>query len=291
VNNELYGFSALPRRPRLELPNGARVALWVGLAVEHYAVDRPGMSIAPHAASFVPDPLNAGWRDYGLRVGIWRLADMFERHGLPVTALLNSDVCAAYPEVIEEGVRRGWAWVAHGHNNNRIHQGMSVDEERAALREMHETIRDATGREPRGWIGPVLTETFETPRLLRELGYTYLLDWCSDDQPFPLNVPGGPMISVPYSIELNDATMYLGRNLPGPDFEEAIVDQFEVLYEEGAESARVMAIGLHPFIVGQPFRFKYLERAIARIAGRDDVWFTTSDAIADWYLSRVEQPA
>ena len=287
--NQLYDFSALPRRRPLRLPNDARVAFWAGVAVEHYAVDRPGMSIAPHSASFVPDPMNFGWRDYGLRVGIWRLADMFARFGVPVSALLNSDACRLYPEVIDEGRQRGWAWVAHGHNNNTIHQGLAVDDERELLREMTDTIRGSTGQQPRGWIGPVLTETYETPRLLRELGYTYVLDWCSDDQPFPLNVTPGPMISVPYSIELNDATLFVGRNMSGVDFERALIDQFDVLYEEASESARVMAVGLHPWIVGQPFRFKYLERAIEHIARRDGVWLATSDQIADWYLGQLRE--
>jgi allantoinase len=288
MNNELYDFSMLPRRPHLQLPNGARMAFWVGVAVEHYFIDRPGMSITPGSASFVPDPLNAGWRDYGLRVGIWRMSDIFQQHGVPMTALLNSDVCKHYPDVIAEGVRRKWEWVAHGHNNNLIHQGVSVDEERKLLQEMHATIRGATGSDPKGWIGPYLSETFETPNLLAELGYNHILDWCADDQPFPMNVKTGKMVSVPYSIEINDATLFLGRNLAGRDFEDLIVDQFETLYAESANSARVMALGLHPFITGQPFRSKYLERAIARIKKHEGVWFTTSGAIADWYVAQLK---
>jgi allantoinase len=284
VDNLLYSYSPMVRRPHLELPGGARVAFWVGLAIERYLVDKPGMSIGPHTASFKPDPLNFGWRDYGLRVGVWRMVELFERYSVPVTALLNSDVCTVYPEVIEEGVNRDWAWVAHGKNNNAIHQNISREEERAVLAEMTETIKKATGKQPTGWIGPVLTETFDTPELLQGLGYTYLLDWCSDDQPFPLNVPSGRMISVPYLLELNDATVFVGKNLPGADWEQALRDHFDVLYKEGVESARVMGLGLHPWIVGQPFRMKYLENAIAYITQHDDVWLTTSDDIADWYM-------
>ena len=244
MNNQLYDFSVLPRRPRLVLPNGAKMAFWVGVALEHYLIDRPGMSFTPGSATFVPDPLNAGWRDYGLRVALWRISDMFERHGVPITGLLNSDVCKLYPDVIAECVRRKWEWVAHGLNNNTIHQGLSVDEERKLLREMHATIRGATGSDPKGWVGPVLSETFETPNLLGELGYNHILDWCADDQPFPMNVKTGKIVSVPIlskSMTLLSTSVGI---LAGQDFEDIIVDQFEILYGESATSARVMSMGL-----------------------------------------------
>ena len=143
----------------------------------------------------------------------------------------------------------------------------------------------AYGQTIKGWLGPALTETFETPRLLKELGLSYVLDWCADDQPFPLKVPG--MISVPYSIELNDVTMFVAKSLTGENFYQMVVDQFDQLYKEGAATGRVMALCLHPFIINQPFRQKYLERALDYIAQPNDVWLTTSDEIAAHYQKSV----
>jgi allantoinase len=285
MDNELYSYSPLIARPAMTLPDGNRLALYVVVAIEHYLFDRPGMSIAPHAASFQPDPINYGWRDYGPRVGVWRLVDLFDRHNIPITAVVNSDACTFFPEIIAEGRKRDWAWIAHGKNNNTIHQNIGRDDERALLEEITDRIEKSAGQRPRGWIGPILTETFDTPQLLADLGYDHVLDWGgADDQPFLLDSVSPPVACLPYALELNDATLFVGRNLSGPDFEQSLIDQFEVLYREGSQSARVMCISLHPWIAGQPFRFKYLERAVAHIASHDDVWLATSNQIADWYL-------
>jgi len=228
-----------------------------------------------------PDPLNYGWRDYALRVGIWRMMEALDAHKMRASVLLNADCCKHYPQVIEAGKQRKWAWLAHGKNNSIFHTGMDVDTERKVLKDIVETISKGTGQAVKGWLGPALTETFETPRLLKELGLTYVLDWCADDQPFALNVPG--MMSVPYGIELNDISMFVSMGMTGEAFYQAVVDQFDRLYKDGEKTGRVMALCLHPFIINQPFRQKYLEKALAYIAGHDAVWLTTSDDIASHY--------
>jgi len=281
MDNTLYDYSPITERPKLTWPNGARVAFYVGLNIEHYEVDKPSTSIFGGTAMLVPDPLNYGWRDYAVRVGIWRMIDALDKVGMRASVLLNSDCCKHYPQIIEAGKQRKWVWLAHGKNNSIFHTGLGVDDERKALKSMVDTIVDATGHHPKGWLGPALTETLETPRLLKELGLTYVLDWCADDQPFALNVPG--MMSVPYSIELNDITLFVSKSLSGEDFYRVVVDQFDQLYKEGETSGRVMALCLHPFVVNQPFRQKYLERALDYIAGHSDVWLTTSDDIAAHY--------
>ncbi|MPZ59335.1 MAG: polysaccharide deacetylase family protein [Rhizobiales bacterium] len=281
MDNALYQYSPITTRPKLTWPDGARVAFYVGLNIEHYEVDKPSTSIFGGTATLVPDPLNYGWRDYAVRVGIWRMFDALDKVGMRASVLLNSDCCKHYPQIIEAGKQRNWVWLAHGKNNSIFHTGLNADDERKALKNMVDTIVEATGHHPKGWLGPALTETFETPRLLKELGLTYVLDWCADDQPFPLTVPG--MMSVPYSIELNDITMFLGKSLSGEGFCQMVVDQFDQLYKEGKDSGRVMALCLHPFIINQPFRQKYLERALEYIAGHDGVWLTTSDDIAAHY--------
>jgi len=281
MDNKLYEYSPIPSRPKLTWPNNARVAFYVGLNIEHYEVDKPSTSIFGGTAMLAPDPLNYGWRDYGVRVGIWRMIEALDHHKIRASVLLNADCCAHYPQIIEAGKQRNWAWLAHGKNNSIFQTGMSVDDERAYLKEIVSTVSKSTGHQIKGWLGPALTETFNTPRLLKELGLTYVLDWCADDQPFPLAIPG--MMSVPYSIEINDISMFVGKSMSGDAFYQAVVDQFDQLYKDGEQTGRVMALCLHPFIINQPFRHKYLGKALDYIAQHDGVWLTTSDDIAAHY--------
>jgi peptidoglycan/xylan/chitin deacetylase (PgdA/CDA1 family) len=287
MDNALYDYSPIVSRPKLTWPKGARVAFYVGLNIEHYEVDKPSTSVFAGTAMLKPDPLNYGWRDYGVRVGIWRMIEALDRYKMRASVLLNSDVCRHYPQIIEAGKARDWAWLAHGKNNSIFQAGMTVDEERKYLTEIVETITAATGRPVKGWMGPALTQTFETPRLIKELGLSYVLDWCADDQPFPLNIPG--MLSVPYSIEINDITLFVGKSLSGDDFYRTVVDQFDQLYKEGEQSGRVMALCVHPFVISQPFRHKYFEKALDYITGHDGVWLTTSDDIAAHYADSVSK--
>lgn len=287
MNHQLYDYSPISRRARLELPDGKRVAVWFGVNIEHYAFGQPGLSLAEFTAQLVPDPLNYGWRDYGPRVGVWRLARILSEHGVPVTAVLNSDVCDHYPQLVEAGAEAGWTWVAHGANNTTWQTGMEEDAERDYIDGVAKRIEAATGTRPRGWLGPALTASMATNHLLAELGFDYVLDWANDDQPYEMNVRSGRLISVPYSSEVNDIPILHVHHGRGEDFERAVVDQVEVLAAEGAESARVLGVGVHPFLVGQPFRAKYLSRALESIAARDDVWLTDSDAIASWYAEVV----
>ncbi|MFC0106242.1 polysaccharide deacetylase family protein [Kibdelosporangium aridum] len=283
MDNTRYEYWPLIHRPRLELPNGARLAFWIGYNIEHFEVDKPSTSIFDGTAMLQPDPLNFGWRDYGARVGVWRMMDLLSRHNIRASVTLNSDVCARYPQIIEEGNKLDWIWLAHGKNNSIFQTGMSPEDERAYLTDVITTIKDSTGKQPRGWLGPALTETFNTPDILAELGVDYVLDWCNDDQPYPMKVKQGRMISVPYSIEVNDIPMFVSKGYTGEQFYQAVVDQFDQLYAEGAQTGRVMGLALHPFVINQPFRHKYLARALEYITGHDDVWLTTSDEIAEWY--------
>ncbi|MCK2241822.1 MULTISPECIES: polysaccharide deacetylase family protein [unclassified Crossiella] len=283
MDNPPFAYSPIVDRPPLHWPGGARVAFYLGVNVEHYLVDQPSTSIFAGTTHLSPDPLNYGWRDYGPRVGIWRLIKTLDRLGLRASVLLNSDVAQRYPQIIEAGRERDWTWLAHGKNNSTLQADMTVEEERAYLTEVVDTIEAHTGRRPRGWMGPALTETFQTPRLLAELGLGYLLDWTNDDQPYPLTVPG--LLSVPYSVELNDIGLFLGKSLSGPEFVRVVKDQFDQLYADSADSGRVMALALHPFVINQPFRHRYLEEALEYVVNHPGVWLTTSDEIAEHYRS------
>ncbi|MGC4941441.1 polysaccharide deacetylase family protein [Kribbella sp. DT2] len=275
---ELFDYSPITQRPPISWPGGKKVAFYVGLNVEHFLADRASTSIWP--LDLVPDALNHGWRDYGARVGVWRTIDVLDRYGVRASTLLNSMVAEQNPQIVQAGVERDWAWLAHGSTNSVLHTAYAPDEERAILTGITDTIEAATGQRPKGWMGPALTETWNTPKLLAELGYGYVLDWTNDDQPYALNVPG--LLSVPYTVELNDLGLFL-RGLTGPDFLQMVKDQYDVLRADSEHSGRVMALALHPFVIGQPFRAKYLALALEYITAQPDVWLTTSDEIADHY--------
>lgn len=289
VDNQLFSYSPITERPPISWPGGARVAFYLGLNLEHYQVDKPSTSIFGGTAALTPDPLNYGWRDYGPRVGVWRMMDSLDRHGIRASALVNSDACSRYPQIVDAGVQRNWAWLAHGRDNSTFQAGMTGEEERAYLADVVETIEAATGRRPRGWLGPALTETFNTPSLLAELGLEYTLDWTNDDQPYALEVPG--MYSVPYSIEMNDVTLFVSKSYTGPEFLQAVTDHLDQLYEDAADSGRVMALCVHPFIMSQPFRHKYFDQALDYIVGHEGVWVATSDEIMDAFRSTMGRPA
>lgn len=281
--NPPFDYSPITARPPLSWPGGARVAVYIGLNVEHFLPDLPSTSIWPGTAELQPDALNYGWRDYGARVGIWRTIESLDRHGVRPSVLLNSAVIEHHPQIIAAGRERDWTWLAHGRTNSILHNGIGVDEERHLLTEITDAIVAATGRPPRGWMGPGLTETHHTPQLLAELGYRYVLDWTNDDQPYRLTVPG--MLSVPYSVELNDLLLF-GKGFTGPEFVQIVVDQYEQLSADAENgSGRVLALALHPFVIGQAFRHKYFDQVLAYLASRPDVWLTTSDDIAAHYGS------
>lgn len=284
-----YDYSPIVGREPIRWPTGARIAFYVAVNIEHYPIDRPGLSITAHTTGLTPDPLNHGWRDYGPRVGVWRLMDCLDRYGLRASAMVNSTVCTEYPQIITAGLDRNWAWVAHGADNSRHQPTIAPEAERDYLRDVVDTIERATGRRPRGWLGPALTETFRTPALLAELGLEYVLDWANDDQPYWLRVPG--MLSVPYPIEVNDITLFVGKHLSGPDFVRLVRDQLDQLYAESADSGRVMALALHPFVISQPFRQRYLAQALEYVVGHPGVWLTTSDEIAAHYAGTHPQGA
>jgi allantoinase len=284
---ERYPYDPIVRRPPLRWPGGARVAVWVIPNLDHYHLDRPGPSMSARTLRHVPDPCNYAWRDYGLRVGIWRQMALFDRYGVRVTASLNAEVCDHYPAVVEEGLRRGWEFIGHGLTSSYGLHGLGEAEERDVIGRTLDRIARATGRRPRGWLGPSLEETPRTPELLAEAGVEWVADWCADDQPFPLRVARGSLLAMPYSIELNDIPLCLRQGRTGRELYEAVRDQFDVLYAEGRESGRAMALSVHPFVTGQPHRAKHLEQALAYVAGHPYVWLATGSEIADAYLAQV----
>ena len=275
-----YPFTPFSKRPKLTLPGNARVALWVIPNVEVFALDEP----IPGGSPKTPDVRNFAVRDYGNRVGIFRLAETLAKFGIKGTVALNSNVCDAYPDVIEMMVGRGWEFMGHNQTNSRQLNAIPADQERDVIFSVVERISQATGKRPRGWLGSGLTETWNSLDYLVEAGIEYCCDWCVDDQPFLMNVGGKRMVSVPYSLEINDLPQITTNKYSAAQFGQMIKDQFDVLYREGADSARVMAIALHPFVISVPHRIGALESALAYILQHPGVWVSTGSEILDNYL-------
>jgi len=277
-----YDYSPIVDRPPLRWPNGARVALWVIPNIEHFQFNRHATSIAGGGV-LKPDVRNYSWRDFGVRVGIWRLMEIMEKYGVRGTVALNSDVCREYPRIIEEGKKLNWEWMGHGTTNSILLNAQSEAEERALVKECVGTITRSVGRAPRGWLSPALSETVRTLDILAENGIEYVGNWVNDEQPYPMRVKKGTMFAMPYSQELNDIPALLGLHQSPERFGQMICDQFDVLYEDGARTGRVMSICLHPFLVGHPHRSKYFAKALAHVTSRQEVWLATGGEILDWY--------
>jgi allantoinase len=278
-----FDYSPIVKRPPWKLPNDARVVVWVIPNIEHFRFDLPSTSVSQAGIGLVPDVLNYSWRDYGVRVGVWRMMDIMERHGVKGTVALNSEVCARYPEIIDAGNKLGWEWMGHGQSNSILWTGLDADKERILIHDVLDTIERTSGARPRGWLSPALTETLNTLDLLAAAGVEYVGNWVNDEQPYPMKVKSGSLISMPYSIEVNDIPACLGYKLSGEQFGQLIRDQFDVLYEDGERTGRVMAISLHPFLTGHPHRSKYFDQALRHIARCQHVWFARGDEIVDWY--------
>ncbi|MDP9096773.1 MAG: polysaccharide deacetylase family protein [Pseudomonadota bacterium] len=281
-----FGYSAIHKRPALQWPGGARLAVYIGFNIEHFAFGEGlGANLGP--ASPQPDVLNYSWREYGNRVGVWRCLDLFDELALPTGAIVNTALYDHCPEVIEALVARGDELIAHGHTNAQRQGTMAVEDERALIVHCRERIARAHGKAPAGWLSPWISESAVTPDLLKEAGYGYTLNWCHDDQPTWLQTRAGPLCAVPYPQEVNDIPMIVGRLMDGKDFAQMVIDQFDEMLEQSRSQPLVMGIALHPYLVGQPYRLRHLRRALRHIAdhravsGSGDVWLTTPGAIAE----------
>jgi len=263
-------------------PGGHRLAVYLALNLEHYAF---GEGLVEDLVPGIPAPdvLNNSWREYGNRVGAWRLHQMFEALTLPVTLLINSELYGACPQLVAAFRDSGAEIASHGRTNSQHQAGLAEPEERSLIELVTQTLARHEGRAPAGWLSPWIAETALTPDLLQEAGYRYLLDWCMDDQPVWLKTRRGRILSVPYPQELNDSAAIIGRQVGAEEFADMIVAQFDEMVEQARDGQPlVMGVALHAMIAGQPFRLRALRRALKHIAGRrEQCWLTTAGAIAD----------
>jgi peptidoglycan/xylan/chitin deacetylase (PgdA/CDA1 family) len=279
-----YDDSFIFERKPFTWPGNKTLAVWIVPNVEVWRYDSAsGQAISPNDRGIVPDVVNYGWREYGMRVGLWRFADVLDAAGIKATVALNAAVVEHHPKAVDEMKRRGWEFMGHGITNSENLAGLTLDAERRLIQTALRTIEQATGRRPRGWLGSGLTETYNTLDILAEEGVTYCGDWNSDDQPFRMKVQTGRMYAVPYCMEINDIPLFIRKGYTGEQYLQSLVDQFDALYADSAKQPRVMGIPLHPMITGQPLRIKYLERALAHMKQRDKVWFATGSESVDAY--------
>lgn len=287
---ERVTYSAIIDRPKIRWPNDARVAFWISPNAMFYEYQPPENALrdpwprVPH-----PDIRSYGHQDYGNRVGFWRMLEIIDQHAMPCTAALNVAVLQHFPEMRKAMVARDWNYMSHGLYNTRYLWDVSEDEERAFYRDIIDTVYELTGKKVLGAMGPgPQSVTSRTPDLLAEAGLLYQADWFHDDQPFPINVRQGRLISVPYTLEISDSSVIgtgAGTAWEGDDFLDLIKRQFDTLYEEGAESGRVMCISLHAYLIAQPHRARYLDEALSYILSHEGVWKTTAEEIAVHYLA------
>ena len=282
-----FEYVPIHRRPKLQWPGGARVALWVNPNIEFFGLDdvMPGTvnERVPREHARVPNVRNWSLRDYGNRVGVWRIMETLTRYGIRASAALNSELCIHHPEIIEEASRLGWELMGHGQTNALRLNEMSPEQEREAIFEALDRIEAACGTRPVGWLGPGLAETWNTLEYLSQAGIRYVCDWANDDQPYTMQIGSPPMVSLPYSVQTNDVPAYFDMKASVPEFERTLKAQFDTLYREGADSGRVMAIAVHPFLTGQPHRIGALDSALEYIFSHEHVWLATGREIVDHY--------
>jgi allantoinase len=279
-NHGRYDYVPIRGRPRYHWPNGAGLAVYVAVNLEHFSFGEGlGAELAPGGPQ--PDVLNYAWRDYGNRVGAWRLLDLLEQLQIPTTVLINSEIYAGAPGLAEAFRARGDEFVGHGRTNSERQGVLDETEEAALIAEATAAIMRQEGAPPKGWLGPWISQSRITPDLLAEAGYVYLLDWCMDDQPVFMRTRSGAILALPYPQEINDIPMIVGRKIEGPAFAQMIVDHFDEMLEQSASEPLVMGVALHPYIVGQPHRLRHLRGALAHIAARrDEIWLTRAGDIA-----------
>jgi allantoinase len=280
-------YAPIHRRPALKLPGDAKVAVWTIVNVENWsptgAMPRAVLP-PPMGQPLLPDVPNWAWHEYGMRVGFWRFLETLQSRGLKATFAVNGTACEVYREACEAAREAGWDFMGHGFIQRPMHK---VENQRAAIQATVDAIKAFTGKPPRGWESPGLTETDETLDLLAEAGIEYVADWVLDEQPLSLKTRAGEIVSVPYTVEINDVVISAVQQQPSDEIFRRGRDQFDRLYLDGATSPRVMAISIHPYLTGVPHRIKYLEQLYDYILGHEGVVMWTGAEILDWYRSQV----
>lgn len=281
-------YSPISERPSLRLPDGARLAVWVMVNVERWDARETmprTVQTPPAGGTPSPDIPNWAWHEYGNRVGFWRMLEVLDALKIRASLAINGSAIAAYEPIARAARNRGWEFIGHGYSQKNM---QNVPNERDDIARTSRAIADYVGRSPRGWLGPGLTETWETPDILVEEGYDYVCDWVLDDQPVVLKTRSGTIVNIPYTQDCNDVPMMLNQHHRASEYRDRAIDQFEQLYADAHESARVMALVVHPYIMGAPHRLRYFREALDHISGKPGVVFWTGEEILDWYRATAK---
>jgi allantoinase len=283
MTNPRVPFQAASDRAPLAPPDGKPLIVHVVMNIEHWPFDQPiprGLFQKPHGKTGGLDVPNYCWAEYGLRCGLPRIIEAFQARDLPVTAAMNSSIVEAYPTLAAAVRDAGWAFMGHGVVQRSLEY---EDDEVAVIHEALDTMSTFTGQPVRSWLGPGVGETLETPDHLAAAGIKFLFDWCLDDLPVWLTTAQGPILGMPYALELNDVLLFALEKQSSPDYLERFADTVRILEPELAHQPRVLTLALHPHIMGVPHRLDYLLRTVDMLLARDDTIFMTCDAIGDWF--------
>ncbi len=296
MDHDHYSYSPIPTRPRLRWKNGAGLAIWAVIYLEYWEISPPDDAykdprhVGPFG-SFFPDYRTHSVREYGNRIGIFRILDLLDRYNIPVSIAVNSAACDRYPKLLEDLIKRGSELIAHGtHATRMITSGMSKNDERAHVEQSANAIKKLTGKQPSGWISQDFGESTRTPQIVADAGFKYIADWPNDDQPYFMT-PARTLVSIPYHVELDDVTLNWIRQVASQRYPQIIDDAASTLREEGKVSARTMSLGIHPWLLGQPHRIRYLGEALSKLRSHEDIWFATGEKIADAFLSQQSPPS
>ena len=292
MDHEHYDWSPLVKRGVLRWPENARVALCVIVNLEHMEWSPPEDSYTlPTLAGGLgqrpfPDYPRLSHREYGHRVGIFRVLDVLDKHGIRPTVAMDALTAENYPYLVDHCLKRGCEIIGHGISVSRmITSNMSEQQERDYIQASVEALRRATGQSPAGWLGPEYGESSRTPQLLAEAGIRYVCDWANDEQPYPLKALKAQLFALPIMLELDDVNALWTRRVGVDRYGGMLVECFDTLYRDGAQNGRLLALNLHPWLIGQPFRIGYLDEALGAMMRRQGVWAASGSEIVDWYQS------
>jgi peptidoglycan/xylan/chitin deacetylase (PgdA/CDA1 family) len=283
---ERLAFSPIEKRPPLRFPEGIRLVVWPVLSLEDWDLSRAMARVVitpPQSAPQLPDLPNWSWHEYGMRVAFWRMRKMYERVGVRPTVAINAKVCESYPQVIEACMESGWELNAHSYEQIPMHK---LDDQRAAIAKSMDVIAKFWGRRPRGWFGPGLTQTFDTLDYLAEAGVEYIGDWALDDEPVTLKTRHQPVVALPYNFEIHDIVLMALQHHSSDMMYKRALDQFNWLYEESSERAKIMAMAFHPYLSGMPHRIGHVQHVLEEILSREGVVAWDGAKILDWYLTQ-----
>lgn len=284
--SDRFNFSPLPQRKKWSLPGGARLAIYTVVNVEEWDIQKPIVRQyvpAPQGLVPIPDVQNWSWHEFGMRVGFWRILDVLSSRGIRASAAVNARLCRTYRPIAQAMLDAGWEFIGHG-----VVQGPLplAPDQRSVIRQTCDLLQEFTGKRPRGWLGPGLAETWETLDILAEEGFVYVADWPMDEQPVVMQTSAGSIVAMPFSLETSDLPMMVVHHHASETWLQRLKDQFDRLYLDGEQTARVMSISVHPYIMGVPHRIRYFEQAYDYFSSRDGVWFATAEEIYDWFVSQ-----